>query len=300
MGKRKLYIWGGVILMGLVMAAIGFWFEPRSLTIKALDVETPAWPQGTAPLRVVLLSDIHTGGFHMPPARIIEIARRANVLHPDMIVLAGDYIGGDGLRKGDARLRNHRPETDNAIQEAGLRALGELKAPLGVYAVMGNHDCYWDCGRVRTLLAGTPVRLLENRSIRIARPGGDIWVVGIEDGQTQQANFSLAAADVPAGAATLTVEHNPGLFDWPSNHAAIQLSGHTHAGQVRLPLLGAPIRMSRHTEDTAKGWTIAGDRILIVTRGLGESGLPVRFGAAPQIMILTIRPGPKAKVTALP
>lgn len=271
-----------------------FWFEPESLTETTLDVQDPAWPATAAPLRAVLLSDFHIAHVHMTPARVRAIAARVNALHPDVILLAGDYIGADGLRRGNARLRENRP--DGPFEDEGLRALGAFRARLGTYAIMGNHDCYWDCAHVRAVLAATGVRLLENQSARLARPDGDVWIEGIEDGQTQRPDFPGTAAQVPAGAARFVVVHNPGLFDWASNHTTLQLSGHTHAGQVRLPVIGAVVRMSRHTEDTAKGWTIAGNRILVVTRGLGESGLPVRFGAPPQIMILTIHPGPVAKV----
>jgi len=289
------------ILLFLLGCAIrAFWLEPESLTVTRLNVQTPAWPTGTAPLRVALLSDIHVDHIHMTPRRVRDIARRVTALHPDIVLLAGDYIGGDGLRKGDARLRSHRPTADNAYEEDGLRALDAFTAPLGVYAIMGNHDCYWSCGRVRDVLATTHVRLLENTSAHLTRPQGDVWIIGMEDGQTQKPDFVEASRSVPPDAAAITLVHNPGLFDWESNTGMLQLSGHSHAGQVRLPLIGAPIRMSRHTEDTAKGWSISGNRILIVTRGLGESGLPVRFGAPPQVMLLTIRPGPSAKVTPQP
>jgi hypothetical protein len=281
-------------MLAVAWLADAFWFEPESLTETTLDVQDPAWPSATAPLRVALLSDFHIGHLHMTPARIRTIAGRVDHPHPDVILLAGDYIGGDGLRRGDARRRANRP--DNALEEEGLRALDALRAPLGTYAIMGNHDCYWDCARVRSILATTRVRLLENDAARLSRPGGDVWIEGIEDGQTQDPDFTGTDSRVPKGAASLVLTHNPGLFDWASNHASLQLSGHTHAGQVRLPLIGAIVRMSKHTEDTAKGWTIIDNRILVVTRGLGESGLPVRFGAPPQIMLLTIHPGPVAKV----
>lgn len=247
-------------------------------------------------MNAVLISDLHIGGLHMPPRRVGAIVARINDLHPDVVFLAGDYIGGDGLRRGDERLRTHR--SDEAVEVSGLTALGGLKAPLGVYAVMGNHDCYWDCAGVRRALGAAHIRLLENEAVPLQRGGGDIWVEGIEDGQTQKPDFRAAAAGVPRGATALVIVHNPGLFDWPTNDAAIQLSGHTHAGQVRLPIVGAPVRMSAYTEDTAKGWTIKDGRILVVTRGLGESGLPVRLNAPPQIMRLTIRPGASSAVSA--
>ncbi len=291
MHRRGLIIAGVLAVAALAWLADALWFEPESTIVTALDVAVPSWPANTRPLRVVLLADFHVGGWHMPPARVRAIAAQVATLHPDAVLLAGDYIGGDGLRRGDARLRSHRP--DEAIEDEGLRALGAFTALDGVYAVMGNHDGYWDDDRVRAILKPTGVHMLENKAVNVH----DVWIEGIEDGQTQKPDFAAAARDVPQGAASLVLVHNPGLFDWSSNHAALQLSGHTHAGQVRLPLIGAVVRMSRHTEDTAKGWTIIGNRILIVTRGLGESGLPIRFGAPPQIMVLTLHPGPVAKVT---
>ena len=178
-----------------------------------------------------------------------------------------------------------------------MRALDGFRAPLGVYAIMGNHDCDWDCAQTRAILATTHVHLLENQAARLTRPGGDVWIEGIDDMGTQAPDFAAAAAAVPKGAASLAMTHNPDVFDWSDNPAELQLSGHTHAGQVRLPIIGALARMSRYTEKTAKGWTIVNNRILVVTHGLGESGVPLRFGAPPQIMILTIHPGPVAKVT---
>ncbi len=292
--KRSIWRWGlGASLgIGAVMAVIGFWFEPRSLVVSEFEVITSGWPRSTAPLRVAVLSDVHVDAVHMPPERVRRIAEQVRALRPDVILLAGDYVGGHGLEAGPPRAaRSRRSKEDNALHEEGLRALGDLNAPLGVYAVMGNHDCWWDCQRVREILADTRIHFLENQAARVVRPGGDVWIAGLEDGQTQRPDFQMATKTIPQGAASIALVHNPGLFDWASNALPLQISGHSHAGQVRFPLIGAPIRITRHTEDTADGWTSAGERLLIVTRGLGESGLPVRFGAPPQIMLLTIRPG---------
>ncbi|EGF91928.1 calcineurin-like phosphoesterase family protein [Asticcacaulis biprosthecium C19] len=297
MRKWGRIIWGVIGLGVIAMAADAFWFEPRSTVVSEFDVEVPAWPKDTAPLRVVLLSDIHVDDVHMPPERVRKIAEQVAGLKPDVILLAGDYIGGDVFKgRKEFGARPMRSPEMIALDEEGLRALDSFKAPLGTYAVMGNHDCWWDCDRVREIFAETQVTFLENRAFRIERPSGDVWILGVEDGQTQNPDFPATAAQAPAGAATLTLTHNPGLFDWESNHAPIQLSGHSHAGQVRLPLIGAPVRVVRHTEDTADGYEVINGRILIVTRGLGSSGIPVRFGAPPQIMLLNIRPGTEAHV----
>jgi predicted MPP superfamily phosphohydrolase len=289
-----------LFITSLILAAQSLWFEPQSLTFKSLDIKTPAFPEGTRPIRAVLISDIHIDNIHMPPKRVNEIVKRINSLKPDVVLLAGDYIDGDYLKTGPKHgVRSARSTKSNIQQEEGIRALGQLNAPLGVYAVMGNHDCWWDCKRVRTLFSETPIILLENESYQIKRGEGDIWIIGVEDGQTQLPDFQKAAEDVPREAASLILEHNPGLFDWPSNTHKLMLSGHTHAGQVRFPIIGSIARMSRHTEDTADGWFIKDDRTLIVTRGLGTSGLPVRFMAPPQIMLLTISPGKEPQVKTI-
>ena len=296
--RKRVWIIGAIVAaLAVAWLADAYWIEPNSLMQTTLDVQDPAWPANTAPLRAVLISDIHVDPIHMPPARVRAIAARVNALHPDVILLAGDYIGDEGFHQGEARRRQNR--SDGAFETEGMKALDGFRAPLGVYAIMGNHDCDWDCAQTRAILATTHVHLLENQAARLARPGGDVWVEGVDDMGTQAPDFAAAAAAVPKGAASLVMTHNPDLFDWTSNHAELQLSGHTHAGQVRLPIIGALARMSRYTEKTAKGWTIINGRILVVTHGLGESGVPLRFGAPPQIMVLTLHPGPVAKVEKL-
>ncbi|ESQ89974.1 metallophosphoesterase [Asticcacaulis benevestitus] len=300
MSKWSKYLWFVLLGVGVGMAVVGFWVEPQSLTMKSLKVQTSRWPKTTDPITIVLLSDIHVDSLHMPPKRVRDIVKRVNAMHPDIVLLAGDYIGGDYWNTGPVRgVRKLRSDADNLLEEDGLRALDGFDAPLGVYAVMGNHDCWWSCERIRQVLGKTRVRLLENKAFRVKRAGGDIWIIGLEDEQSQRPDFSLAATGVPVNAATIVVEHNPSLFDSSSNNFPIQMSGHTHAGQVRFPFIGALFHVSRHSEDTSDGYEVIGDRILIVSRGLGESGLPVRFGAAPQIMLLSVTPGAKSTVTVL-
>ncbi|MEI9903148.1 MAG: metallophosphoesterase [Asticcacaulis sp.] len=165
------------------------------------------------------------------------IAARVNAMHPDAIILAGDYIGGDVLKgRKEFGARPMRPAKDIALDEEGLRALGDFHAPLGVFAIMGNHDCWWDCDRTRELMQADGIHFLENQAFRIARPDGDVWILGVEDGQTQKPDFPATFAQAAPGAATITVTHNPGLFDWPSNHVPVMLAGHTHGGPGAHPV----------------------------------------------------------------
>jgi predicted MPP superfamily phosphohydrolase len=294
----------GVTLAALIgavlLADVAFWREPRSVTIGLVEVRTPAWPADTAPLRIALLSDFHVDNVHMSAARIQRLARTTAALDPDVVVLGGDYVGGLLGESGRGGARGRRTAAGNRVVEDGLRALGAFKARHGVFAVIGNHDCWWDCERAATLLAEGGVTVLENANLRVRRPGGDFWIVGLEDAQTQKPDFQKATAGLPAGVATIGVAHNPGLFDWESNGLPVLLAGHTHGGQVRFPWIGAPAKMSRHTDDAFQGFFVRDGRVLVVTRGLGETGLPVRFGSPPEILMVEISHGATATASRSP
>lgn len=285
-----------ILALGVYLASRAFWFEPQSLTIREMSIQTPDWKG--PPVRVALLSDIHGDQFHMPVSRIKGLAQSIAVLKPDLVLLGGDYVGGHFAQAGlPGASRQNRTSAENAFEREAILALDTITAPLGVYAVMGNHDCWWDCDQVRALFQTTKIKLLENQSFEVKRREGSIWVVGIEDGQTQNADFEKANAGIPAAADTLTLVHNPGLFRWPSNQSRLQFSGHSHGGQVRFPLIGAPVRMSRYTEETAQEPLVIDKRILVVTTGVGEVGLPVRFGVPPEIALINIANGPQLAVS---
>ncbi|WP_235074344.1 metallophosphoesterase [Asticcacaulis sp. AC466] len=287
---------GAMLLTGL--AADAFWFEPESLTVDRFDVQTPYWPQSTAPIRAVFLTDLHIDPLHMTPARVRKIVQQVNALHPDIVLLGGDYVGTDWLTVHRMRQLWARSKADTAREDDGFQALSRLSAPLGVYGVLGNHDCWWSCDEAARQLQKAGVHVLVNQSARVPRPGGDMWLAGLANLTTGHPDFAQALNGVPKGAAVITLIHEPDPFgDHPE--AKLILAGHTHAGQVRFPWIGAPVRNSRYLEETAKGWLTRGDRILIVSRGLGESGVPVRFGAPPQIMVLNIHAGKAAAVSII-
>lgn len=290
----------GALIVAAMLANVAFWREPRSVTVALVEVRTPAWPADAAPVRIALLSDFHVDDVHMSADRIRKLATTTAALDPDIVLLAGDYVGGLLEESGRGGARSQRTAEANRVVEAGLSALTTFKARQGVFAVIGNHDCWWDCRRVAAVLDAGGVKVLQNANARVARPGGDVWLVGLEDAQTQKPDVGAALAGVPAGAAVVGLAHNPGLFDWSSNTLPILLAGHTHGGQVRFPWIGAPVRMSRHTEDAFQGFFVRDGRVLVVTRGLGETGLPVRFGSPPEILIVRISHGDAATATRLP
>ena len=279
----------GLVIIGIFLASLAFWIVPRSLTVREMSVQSPRWKG--PPLKVALVSDTHGDRFHMPPSRIRALSLAVTNLKPDIILLGGDYVGGHFAQSGlPMAQRSRRSVSDNEFEAAVIEAHKSFKAPLGVFAVMGNHDCWWDCDEVRRLFANSHIKLLENNAVEISRAGGTFWVVGLEDEQTQAPNFASANRDVPPNSDILTLVHNTKLFSWPSNTSAIQFSGHSHGGQVRFPIIGAPVRMA-FTEETVDKPLVQDGRVLVVTTGVGAVGLPVRFGVPPEIALITVSRG---------
>lgn len=274
-----------LLLAGGGLAVWAFWIEPRSLTVTRLEIASPAWPRTAPELRIVLLSDIHAAGPHDLPPRCAQVVERANAEAPDLILLLGDYVD-------DRRLR-----TAFVPPEVIAPVLGRLRARLGVYAVLGNHD--WRVGGLRTAraLAVAGIAPLDNAVQRLALAGGDCWLAGIGDASVGGDRLAATLAQVPDDAPVLLMTHSPEVFPEVPERVALSVAGHTHGGQVRLPLIGAvyvPARCWRYVY----GHMVEGGRHLFVSRGIGQSTVPVRFLCRPEIVVITLRHGPEAQADA--
>jgi predicted MPP superfamily phosphohydrolase len=203
---------------------------------------------------------------------------RINATHPDLVVIAGDIIVL-GVLGGSF-----------TPPEPIARALRQLHAPTGVVAVLGNHERMWNAARTRSALESAGIRVLEDTAVRVVTPSGPIWIAGVSD-------FWTGPHDVPRALAAVTdhelpiilLTHNPDIFPDVPGRVMLTLAGHTHGGQVRLPLLGPPVVPSRYGGRYAAGAIVEKGRHLFVSTGIGTSSLPVRFGVAPTIFVLTIR-----------
>lgn len=278
---------------GFSSAAYGFGIEPRFLlNVRTHAVHPASWPRG-ARLRIAALSDPHLGEPYMPLDRWAEIVDAANALRPDLVVLLGDYPAGRRL------LTDRVPTDDFARVTAGLRA------PLGVVAILGNHD-WWDDeaaqlrGRgpvqVQRQLERHGIQVLHNDAVRIRGGAIPFWVLGLGDqlalyrGRGRHVGLAdlpgtLAKADDDAPAILLA--HEPDIFPSVPPRVAVTLSGHTHGGQVRL--FGySPIVPSDYGNRYAYGHVIEDERHLVVSGGLGCSTLPVRFGVPPEITVIEL------------
>lgn len=244
----------------------------RGLTLSEACIPLRGLPRPFDGLRLLLVTDVHAGPFLS--ARTLERCfARLMRLRPDLILLGGDLV----LSRLE-ELATHR------------RAFESLHAPLGVHAVLGNHDHYTrHPSRMRRHLREAGIRVLHNRAIELRRGAATLDLAGVDDllAGEPDLNAALAGTREP----TILLSHNPDLlFDASHRGVALLLSGHTHAGQIRAPGLPVLVRQSRFRLD--QGRFRAGCTELVVSRGLGAVGLPLRLGCPPEAVLLTLTAGP--------
>ena len=287
--RSLLRLFGATLFASFSLASYAFAFEPRfRLAVTRYRLRPPRWPAMARPLRMAVIADVHACEPWMPLPRIEEIVATANALKPELIVLLGDYVAGLGRFKTGVV----------PVKEWGA-VLGRLKAPLGTFSVLGNHDWWVGAGPVRAALQDNGIPVLENEA-RLLRPsaGPAFWLAGLGDQlaiRTGNGRYS-GMHDLPKTLAqikddtapAILLAHEPDIFANLPERFDLTLSGHTHGGQVKLPLLGRPIVPSRYGERYAYGHVIENDRHLIVSGGLGLSNLPVRFGVPPEIVLLEL------------
>jgi uncharacterized protein len=264
-----------LVASGLLLACWAYGTAIADPVVREADVALPGWPDGAPPVRAVLISDIHVAGPDMPPARLERIVGQMNALEPDVVLIAGDFIS------------DKRTSTRHYGQREAAAPLAGLRAPLGVFAVLGNHDHWRDLAGARAALAAANVRLLDNA----AAQAGPLAIGGLDDAFTHHDDLpaTLAAMRALPGARIL-LSHSPDPFPGVPQDVGLMLAGHTHCGQVRLPFFGAVSTMSRYGQRYACGLVRARARALIVTAGLGTSGLPLRLGAVPDLWLIHLGP----------
>jgi uncharacterized protein len=265
-----------VICLGLALWAVAI--GPGRLVVKEVDLALVTWPRGMPPLSIAVVSDLHTGAPHIDPAKLDRIVSIINQRHPDLVVLLGDFIVHGVI--GGGRVE---PEVTAARLEA-------LRAPLGVFAVLGNHDWWYDGERVARALRAAGIVVLEDEAVRLRHRGHALWLVGLADFDTRASDPARTTSAVPSAEPIIALTHNPDIFPLVPPRVAITLAGHTHGGQVYLPLIGRPIVPSRYGQRYAIGHIEEGGRHLFVTSGIATSIIPVRFLVPPEIVIARLRP----------
>jgi predicted MPP superfamily phosphohydrolase len=273
---RRIFL--GLLLVGLILGSWAFLVEPSSLRVREHRVAVPGWPAGRSGMRIALLSDLHVGSLYNGPDKLEEVVRRANAARPDLVLILGDLVIQDVVGG-----RFVPPEEIAPV-------LGRLQAPLGVHAVLGNHDRWLDAQRVLSALERAGIRVMEDRAAKVSRGGPPFWLVGVSDHWTAPHDVRGALAQVTDGGPVLLFTHNPDVFPEVPPRVSLTLAGHTHGGQVYLPLLGRLIVPSEYGQRYALGTIVEKGKHLFVAGGLGTSILPVRFLVPPEISIVRLEP----------
>lgn len=268
----------------LVVAAVVGWslVEPQIVRVSRAIVSSPDVPAEFDGVTIAYLSDIHAGPY-LGGASADALIAQTMALRPDLIILGGDNVGG---RANGAEIIYPR--------------LRRLRAPLGVLAVMGNHDVWEGQRTARSRLESAGVLLLENDAGRVRNGGGWIRVAGVEDLMTQQPSVADAMTDVGTGEFAVLVSHHPDVFATQlakhSSAVDLALAGHTHGGQLTAFGLWAPFVPSAYGQRYRAGWLTENGVPILVSRGIGCVTLPVRFFAPPEIVFIQLSKGPKGVV----
>ncbi|OYY69940.1 metallophosphoesterase [Sphingomonas sp. 28-63-12] len=277
--RRQFRLAARVCLLGLLAAgvvALYAYGEARRLpAIRWATLALADWPAGIAPVRVVLISDIHLGNQTMDATRLRKVVDEINVLSPDIVLIAGDFIAGHA---------EDRAGRDAARLIAPLR---RLRVRIGIVAVLGNHDHWSNATAVTRALERAGITVLNNNAARI----GPLVVGGLDDDFTERARPAMMLARMARLVGPrLVLSHSPDpAARMPT--PLVMLAGHTHCGQVVLPIVGRLVSVSRLGNRYACGLIREPGRTVIVTAGLGTSQLPFRLGAVPDLWLLTIGPG---------
>ncbi len=271
--REALAVTGLLILAVLVLCVIMVRNAGASPVQRNLTVKLSGLPQATKPLRVVLISDFHVARFGNTPARMQETVDHVAALKPDLVLLAGDFIADPILQPVPMR--------------PNVAPWARLKAPLGVFAVLGNHDFHENTDRLKFWLREVGVRVLENAAVRV----GPLAVVGISDKFSGHARIGDALRSAKRqGGVPIVVTHSPALISRIPAGVELVLAGHTHCGQIVLPLIGPIDKRTEYGGRFACGVIREGRRTIVVTAGLGVSRVPFRLGAPPDFWLITIVP----------
>ena len=264
------YMW--TYVSGLVVCGYGIlvrrrWFRvvEREVRVSGLDVRFDG-------LRVAHLSDLHLGTL-TPKSWAMAWVRAANRRAPDLAVVTGDMV-----------------TSGTAYHEDIAQAVSALRAKIGVFVSMGNHDYFGEGEPLVSLLRKGGVHVLRNEGQVIERHGGRLWLTAIDDTWTRRDDLAQAMRGRPEGATTVLLAHDPERFDKAADAGAeLVLSGHTHGGQIAMPFLYRRVSLARIAHRYNVGFYRRGRSTLFVHPGLGTTGPPMRLGVAPEVTILVLR-----------
>ena len=279
------------VWLGAGALALGWYstlVEPNEIKVKTLDVWLRRLPAAFDGFRIAQVSDIHYGEY-LGEDHVRDVVKLTNEAKADLVVLTGDFVTRHLMSKNKAsRL------SDARAAEPCARIFAELKSNRGTVAVLGNHDHATDPEFVTDALSSHGIRVLRNQTYPVEVEGKRVWVAGVDDALEHAADLRGTMEQVPRDEACVLLVHEPDMADWVARYSVdLQLSGHSHGGQVRIPFLGAPI-----LPPSGRKYPLGHYRIrelqLYTNPGIGVITLPIRFDCPPEVTVFTLRAGARA------
>ncbi len=264
---------------GLGAATVdGFLVEPHAPVAERLSIRLPKLPEAFDGFRIALMGDLHFGPYAGKP-QIERAVRLALGFQPDLTILAGDFVSSPLFERGGREGARHAEPCGEVLQQL-------TKSP--VVSVLGNHDHWNGPDLIAETLDGFGLNVLRNRSLPLERDGRRIWIGGVDDVCEHANDIERALQGVPSGETTIVAVHEPDFADRAARHPVdLQLSGHSHGGQVRIPFFGAPI-----LPHLAKRYPIGLNRVrelqVYTNRGIGVVSPPVRLNCPPEVTLITL------------
>ncbi len=287
---RRKFLKVSAIVAGTTTTAVatdGLLIEPNAVRLVQLELRLSRLPQAWDGVRIAQLSDFHYDQhFSVHPIR--EAVNMVNGLNPDLVVLTGDFITRPFLTS----YRHPGKKFVRAIEPCAS-LLGQLRSRLGVFACLGNHDVagHSDANAIHIgeVLSASGIRVLRNQTFPLEQSGTRLWLAGLDDVMEGRPQLKETLSMVPSGETTILLVHEPDFADDVRKFPVdLQLSGHSHGGQIRVPFLGAP-----YLPDLAQNYPMGlyrlGSLVLYTNVGLGTIRLPIRFDCPPEVTLFTLR-----------
>lgn len=268
----------GASAVASIGCADALFLEPKNLVSEHLDIRLTRLPEEFHGFRIAQISDIHFGPY-MGKGGLERALKLALSFRPDLLALTGDFVSHPfGGSNGSPGAHFAEPCADVLVAVKGIPVL----------AILGNHDHWNNAAIVEAALKDRGIEVLRNRSIPLERGYGRIWIAGVDDALVRAADLGKTLRDVPRSETTLLLAHEPDFADYAARFPVdLQLSGHSHGGQVRLPGIGALI-----LPDLAKKYPVGLNQVgslqVYTNRGLGVINPPVRFYCPPEVTFVTL------------
>jgi predicted MPP superfamily phosphohydrolase len=264
----------------VVVSGDGVLIEPNRPKVVAIEIPLARLPESWDGFRVVQLSDLHYDDYFsvVPIRKSIDLV---NGLQPDLVVVTGDFVTASFLTHHTLNMRAAR------TIEPCARLVAQMKARFGILASLGNHDASTDPNHISAVLESHGIPVLRNRSIPLERDGARLWFSGLDDALAGRPNLAQSLKGIPAAEPVVLLAHEPDFADYVSN-VDLQLSGHSHGGQIRIPLLGPPY-LPEMGKKYPRGLRRIGPLTLYTNVGIGTIMIPARFDCPPEVTLITLR-----------